>query len=101
LLIYYQERNGRVLGVVLDAKKVISSVGHRVAELREAAGLTQQQLADASGMDPANLRPIEAGRRNMTLKTLVSLANALRCSIEDLLVPTKRPARRAGRPRKR
>lgn len=87
-----------MLGVVLDATKVIASVGQRVAELREAAGLTQQGLADASGMDPANLRPIEAGRRNVTLRTLVALANGLGCSLEELLVPAKRTPRGPGRP---
>lgn len=97
----FRRHNWRVLRGVPDADKTIKNVGKRVAELRETAGLTQDQLAEQVEMDAQNLRSIEAGRRNLTIRTMCRLATALKCSMPDLFLPTKRPKRGPGRPRKR
>jgi transcriptional regulator with XRE-family HTH domain len=47
-----------------------------VAE-REAAGLTQRQLADRVHKDPATVARIETGERNVSVLELVLLARAL------------------------
>jgi transcriptional regulator with XRE-family HTH domain len=87
---------------VPDAEKTIRSVGRRIAELRHAARLTQEQFAEKIVMEPANLRPIEAGRRNMTIRTMCRIATALDCSLPDLFAPpTSHARRRPGRPRGR
>lgn len=44
---------------------------------RVAAGLTQRDLAAASGLRQGELSPIEAGHGNPTLATLGALARAL------------------------
>lgn len=59
-----------------------------IAELRISRGWTQSQLADMSGMTVSQLQRLEYGERkteNMTLKTAVSLANALGVDVEELL----------------
>ncbi len=45
-----------------DAQKAIENVGRRVAELREAKGLTQEAFAEIVGMQVQNVRMIESGR---------------------------------------
>ena len=48
--------------------------------LRQAAGLTQNQLAEASGVNPRQIRRVEIGEAeagNLTAKNLIALADAL------------------------
>ena len=59
--------------------------GKRVAELRKNNGLTQQQLADKTGMSLVSIAYIETGKRWVRLVTLDKIANALNVEISDLL----------------
>jgi transcriptional regulator with XRE-family HTH domain len=61
------------------------SFGERLHELREAAGLTQQQLADKLGLSQRAYSHWE--RRPVALRPdqLQSLASALNLSVEELL----------------
>lgn len=49
-------------------------IGARLRELRRHAGESQQQTAVAVGIVRSYLSQIEAGRKNITLDTLYSLA---------------------------
>ena len=53
--------------------------------LRKAAHLTQQQLADKSGISRVTLARIETGACNPSLDSLRALALALGCTIDQLL----------------
>lgn len=75
-------------------------IGRRVAELREEIGATQAELAERLGMDVANYQRIEHGRTNLTLRTLVRLAEALEVEPREILAPPSRGRQRRGRPRK-
>jgi len=57
-------------------------VGARVAEAREADGLTQGQLAAEAGLERTALAKIERGRRSVSSLELARLAGALRRPIE-------------------
>lgn len=49
-------------------------------EAREAAGMTQKQLAEVSGVNPRQIRRVEIGEaeaENLTAKNLIALADAL------------------------
>ena len=46
-------------------------------EIRTKAGLTQQELAQKSKVPRATITKIENGQRNATLKTLLSLGEAM------------------------
>ena len=48
-------------------------LGPQIAEKRRAMGLTQQQLAEKTGIDQAAISRIESGRANPTLNTLDAL----------------------------
>lgn len=61
--------------------------GRRVRELREAAGLTQEQLAQMVGMAQTRLPAIEQGQRDMHLSTMRRFARALGVPLRELLPP--------------
>jgi len=44
---------------------------------REMLQVTQEQLAELSGVSPRTLKAFESGKGNPTLETLVKLADAL------------------------
>ncbi len=73
-------------------------VGKRVAALREQRGLTQAQLAQASGVPQGNISRLErGGAEDLQVSTLMALASALRVKLQTLLPDRPagpRPARR-------
>ena len=52
-------------------------LGKRIRALRRQAGLTQEQLARATGMSPSFIGHIERGTRKVSLDTLTEVAKAL------------------------
>lgn len=77
------------------------SVGRRVAELREARDVTQQQLADSLDVTMRYVQSVEGGEQNLTLRSLANLAAVLRAPVAALFeVPTTR-SKQPGRPRRR
>ncbi len=77
------------------------NVGRRIAELREQAGVTQAFVAGHAGISVNNLQRIEYGGQNLTIESLVKIAQALGTTPAALFEPVtvKRVARR-GRPKK-
>jgi alanine racemase len=51
---------------------------------RQAAGLTQEELAEKTGIPRTTIAKIEGGFRNTTLKTLLNLASALNIDLEPV-----------------
>jgi DNA-binding XRE family transcriptional regulator len=64
-------------------------VGAKIRKLREARGLTQEQLAGAVGMMRGNISRIEAAKHRPTLETLERIAKALKVPVVDLIVPPR------------
>lgn len=61
-----------------------------IKELRQARGLTQQELADRAEMHIRQVQKIEAGEtltEKMTLKNALALARALGVPVEQLIPP--------------
>jgi transcriptional regulator with XRE-family HTH domain len=76
-------------------------VGRRVAELRERAGLTQDQLAERMTFTVKYIQQVERGGYNLTIETLLKLAKALGTRWRELCrAPKSRARRRPGRPSK-
>ena len=61
------------------------AIGTRVRRLRKAKGLTQQALAELSEQEPSNISHIERGATKLSLPTLISIANALGVTADELL----------------
>lgn len=60
---------------------------NRCYRRRIAAGLSQQQLADKAGLTDATVCRIENGTVKARVGSLAALADALECSVEDLMPP--------------
>jgi transcriptional regulator with XRE-family HTH domain len=70
----------------------------RLKYLRSEAGLTQQQLAERSGISIASLMALEQGRNpNPRLDTLRKLAAALGCTVGRMVDDPEPPQRGRGK----
>lgn len=58
-----------------------------IRKLREAVGLTQQQLASAAGTSQSAVAAYEGGRKSPTWRTVERLAQAVGCHVELRYVP--------------
>lgn len=58
--------------------------GARVRSLREARGLSQEQLAELAGMHRTYVSSLERGQRNVGLDNVIAIASALEVSPADL-----------------
>ncbi len=65
--------------------EVTKRFGHAVRERRLKSGMTQQQLADACGLDIGYVGGIERGQRNPTLGVMHGIASVLGTRVSDLL----------------
>jgi len=72
----------------LEAARTRFRIGSRLLQQRVSAGLTQQQLAQASGIAQADISRIERGQANPTTETLEALGKPLGVTI-DLVVAAK------------
>lgn len=68
----------------MDMRKL---VGNNTARIRKEKGLTQEQLAESSGLTQQYISGIENGRRNPTIVVIYDLAVALGVSHVDLVQP--------------
>jgi transcriptional regulator with XRE-family HTH domain len=71
---------------VLTKERAAKRLAKRLRQLREAKGLSQETLASEAGLGRAYYWRVEQGAINLTLETLVRLANALKLEISDLFV---------------
>ena len=60
-------------------------LGIRLAEMRAARGVTQQQLAEMADLSVAYVGYIEQGQRHGTLATYLSIVSALGYTLNDLI----------------
>lgn len=59
-------------------------VGQNFCRLRQAAGLTQEEVADRSGFSQQYISGLERGRRNPTVVSLFELTQAIGAEPIDL-----------------
>lgn len=75
-------------------------VGQRIAELRSARDWSQEELAQALGRTLRHIAALELGEYNVTLGTLLKVANALEVDVAELFSPPTGKKRAPGRPKK-
>lgn len=61
-------------------------LGHKIQEIREAKGYSQEKLAYIADMDRVSIGYIEQGRRTPKLSTLHKLARCLDVNVADFFV---------------
>lgn len=84
-----------------DPAQVRRDVGRRIAEIRLGLGLTQEQAAERLRVSAKGYQALELGVQNLTINTLVRVANALGVRVSELFAaPASREVKR-GRPRRK
>lgn len=71
--------------MTLDYQEEIAYISSRIRQLRKERRLTVQELAYRCDMERSNMSRIEAGRTNLTVKTMCIICNALCVSLRDLI----------------
>jgi transcriptional regulator with XRE-family HTH domain len=81
-------------------ERLLKDVGRRVAEIRTARKMTQEALAERLDVGVRYIQEVEAGRQNLTLKSVALFAAKLRAPASALFESpsTKMPS--PGRPRR-
>jgi DNA-binding XRE family transcriptional regulator len=72
--------------------------GERLQQLREKAGLTQEGLAEASGVNVWTTRNYEQGRREPNWKAAIDLARAIGVTVEAFADCSSRDATESEQP---
>lgn len=87
------EKARHLVGLPLAAtnlEQLLKEIGNRLVFHRKARRLSQQQVADMSGLDRAYISAVEHGKHNLTLGALLKLADALEVSMEELILEAGR-----------
>ena len=63
---------------------VLQKLGKNVQHYRKEAGLTQEQLGIATGLDRGYISGVERAVRNPSIKSLEKIAKVLKVKVSDL-----------------
>ena len=82
----------------LDPDLAMRRLGQRIAEIRAERGLTPEALAERGDVSVRWIQMVEGGQ-NITVRSMVRIANMLKVGLTDLVArPTGGPSR-VARPR--
>ena len=91
------------MGMSEETHALAGRLAANLRQLREARGLTQEQIAKLAGLPRATWGHLESGEANPTLSVLHRAALALQVPIEELTAEGRRlldrPPQLAGSPR--
>jgi len=73
------------LGKSPDEASFLAALGRRVRDRRDEAGLTRRRLSESSGLSERYLAQLESGDGNISILLIRRVAEALHCSLEQLL----------------
>ena len=62
-----------------------AAIGQRIRMFRIKRGWKQSDLAEKSGVEPSNISHIERAATKLSLPPLVSIANALEVSLDEIV----------------
>lgn len=62
---------------------------HNVKRIRQETGLSQEELAERAGLHRTYISSVERAERNVSLKNISNIAEALGVPAADLLKPIK------------
>lgn len=69
----------------INNTKILNNFGQRIKLLRNKTGLSQEELANISGLHRTYIGMIERGEKNITLKNIEKLAISLKIDISELV----------------
>jgi transcriptional regulator with XRE-family HTH domain len=68
----------------------LRQIGKNIRKYRLKRNLTQLDLGAACGFEESSIGRLETGKTNPTIKTLLTIANALNVTLSDLVRLKKR-----------
>lgn len=66
-------------------EQVLKRFGREVARRRQVLGISQEALAESSGLHRTYIGAVERGLRNPTLTSILLLSKGLRCRPSEIL----------------
>lgn len=69
----------------INNSNILKNFGQRIKLLRNKAALSQEELANISGLHRTYIGMIERGEKNITLKNIEKIAISLKVDISELL----------------
>ncbi len=66
-------------------RNILERIGLNITIIREQRSLTQEQLAALAGLHRAYVGQVERGEKNIGLRNLQKIADALCVNVKDLL----------------
>lgn len=79
-----------------DQKTFFQDMGRRLTEIRKEQGLTQCQLAERAQCSQQMIAEYEAGKRNIPVGRLLTIAEALGVAVDDLIKDSGNGTRKRG-----
>ena len=69
-----------------STEMVTKELGHRIRELRQKTGLSQEKFALKIDMDRTYFASVEAGKRNIAIINIKKIADGLGITLSELFV---------------
>ncbi|MBQ4280134.1 MAG: helix-turn-helix transcriptional regulator [Rikenellaceae bacterium] len=69
----------------MNEQQLFLAIGERIRSVRMQKNMNQQDLAARCNFEKSNMSRIEAGRTNLTVRSLDRIARALDVKIRDLV----------------
>ncbi|WP_444890273.1 helix-turn-helix domain-containing protein [Microbulbifer sp. DLAB2-AA] len=63
----------------------MSALGNNVRRIRKEVGISQQQVADATGMSKNTISNIETGKTAANSNSVLKISKALGCTVDELM----------------
>lgn len=70
-----------------ESARLLTRLGARIRQARQQHHLSQQALAASTGLSPTYILEIEQGHRNLSVRSLLRIAETLELAMADLLAP--------------
>ena len=77
--------------------QLAKDVGRKIRELRTKRALTQETLADRTGLTAKFISEVECGKTNPSLKTMERIAGVLKVGLVELLSLAPKPKKQTTR----
>lgn len=78
----------------MQPDRTLHALSKRIKDLRFERGISQEELAHRAGLSRTGMGLLETGKRWPRLDTLISVAEGLNITVEELLRGIHKPSKR-------
>ena len=82
---YHRDASPEISRTSINAVLLLLRIGQNIARVRRSRPMTQATLASLCKMEKASMSRIESGKTNITMVTLLTIANSLEVTVLDLV----------------